>query len=50
MPTVQGSDNPMTEPIPVLNRRPPGRESFSALGVYNYRLYALAQLFANTGA
>lgn len=39
----------VTEPIPVLTRRPTWRDTFAALGAYNYRLYLIASLFANTG-
>jgi MFS family permease len=39
----------VTEPIPVLTRRPRWRDTFAPLGAYNYRLYLIASLFANTG-
>jgi len=39
----------VTEPIPVLTERPRWRDTFAALRAYNYRLYVVAQLFANTG-
>ncbi|QAY73444.1 MFS transporter [Agromyces protaetiae] len=38
-----------TEPIPVIGERQGFRDTFSALAVFNYRLYFLAQIFANTG-
>lgn len=39
----------VTEPIPVLTHRPRWRDTFAPLAAYNYRLYLIAQLFANTG-
>ncbi|MBN9606457.1 MAG: MFS transporter [Actinomycetales bacterium] len=39
----------LTEPIPVLAERPRGRDLFLALQISNYRLYAISQIFANTG-
>jgi MFS family permease len=38
----------LTEPVPVLERRPPWRDTFSSLRVPNYRLYAGAQVIATT--
>lgn len=40
---------PITEPIPVFDRRPSFRESISALTVFNYRLYIAALALASTG-
>jgi len=39
----------ITEPIPTFDRRPTFRESFAALGVFNYRLYLVAQILGSTG-
>ncbi|WP_227000776.1 MFS transporter [Protaetiibacter intestinalis] len=39
----------VTEPIPVFDRRPTLRESFAALGAYNYRLYLFSLAFGSTG-
>lgn len=41
---------PPTEPITVLDARPPWRETFAALRVRNYRLYAGGQLIAVSAA
>jgi MFS family permease len=40
--------NPATEPIPVLLERPRWRDTFAALKIFNYRLYLLSQIIANT--
>ncbi len=40
---------PVTEPIPVSGHRPSFRESFAALGVFNYRLYLGALMLGSTG-
>ncbi len=48
-PDLQAMADPITEPIPVLSGRPKLRDTFSALSAYNYRLYLISQLFANTG-
>ncbi|WP_262406215.1 MFS transporter [Protaetiibacter sp. SSC-01] len=40
---------PVTEPIPVFDRRPSFRESFAALAAYNYRLYLGALMLGSTG-
>ncbi len=42
--------HPVTEPIPVVERRPTVRESLAALGAYNYRLYLGALMLGSTGA
>jgi len=47
--TEAGPDYPVTEPIPVLSSRPGLRDMFAALRFFNYRLYLIAQFFANTG-
>ncbi|HEV7742383.1 MAG TPA: MFS transporter [Pseudolysinimonas sp.] len=39
----------VTAPIPVLDTRPRMRDTFAALQAFNYRLYVISQLFANTG-
>jgi MFS family permease len=39
----------LTAPIPVIETRPRLRDSFEALRAYNYRLYVISQVFANTG-
>ncbi|MCU1417081.1 MAG: transporter [Schumannella sp.] len=39
----------VTAPIPVLDTRPRMRDTFAALQAFNYRLYVVSQLFANTG-
>lgn len=39
----------LTAPIPVIETRPRLRDSFAALKAYNYRLYVISQVFANTG-
>lgn len=39
----------LTAPIPVIETRPRLRDSFAALRAYNYRLYVISQVFANTG-
>ena len=44
-----GDPSSVTAPIPVLENRPGWRESFTALGARNYRLYATSQLLDNTG-
>ena len=44
-----GDPSSVTAPIPVLQNRPGWRESFTALGARNYRLYATSQLLDNTG-
>jgi MFS family permease len=40
--------SPATEPIPVLLERPRWRDTFISLRIYNYRLYVISQLIANT--
>jgi MFS family permease len=40
--------SPPTEPIPVLLERPRWRDTFDSLRVFNYRLYVISQLIANT--
>lgn len=40
--------SPATEPIPVLLQRPRWRDTFESLRVFNYRLYVISQLIANT--
>ena len=44
-----GDPSSVTAPIPILENRPGWRESFTALGARNYRLYATSQLLDNTG-
>jgi hypothetical protein len=39
---------PPTEPIPVLLERPRWRDTFDSLRVFNYRLYVISQVLANT--
>ena len=39
---------PATEPIPVLLHRPRWRDTFDSLRVFNYRLYVISQIIANT--
>src|SRR5690606_27853370 len=39
----------VTAPIPVLETRPRLRDTFAALRSFNYRLYVVSQLLANTG-
>jgi MFS family permease len=46
--TSYATDATVTAPLPTLAERPKWRDTFSALKVYNYRLYVIAQLFANT--
>ncbi|MBX3087019.1 MAG: MFS transporter [Cryobacterium sp.] len=41
-------DETLTEPIPVLLRRPGFRDVFTPLRIRNYRYYAIIQLLANT--
>ncbi|MDQ1598243.1 MAG: hypothetical protein QOI70_1667, partial [Microbacteriaceae bacterium] len=40
--------SPPTEPIPVLIERPRWRDTFDSLRVFNYRLYVISQVIANT--
>jgi MFS family permease len=40
--------SPPTEPIPVLLERPRWRDTFDSLRVFNYRLYVISQIIANT--
>lgn len=40
--------SPPTEPIPVLLERPHWRDTFDSLRVFNYRLYVISQIIANT--
>lgn len=50
MPSLAPPDNhPATEPIPTFSSRPTWRESFAALGVYNYRLYLAMLALGSTG-
>lgn len=50
MSSVAGVDPAsVTAPIPVLENRPRWRDTFAALRAYNYRLYVVGQLVANTG-
>lgn len=44
----QALDESATAPIPVLLHRPRWRDTFSSLSIYNYRLYVISQLVANT--
>lgn len=46
--TSPATDASVTAPLPIFAERPSWRDTFSALRVYNYRLYVIAQLFANT--
>ena len=39
----------VTEPIPVLLRRPGWRDTLGALAAFNYRLYVVSSLLANVG-
>ena len=39
----------LTAPIPVVTGRPRWRDTAIALRSYNYRMYVIGQLFANTG-
>jgi len=48
-PDLGGVPYPVTEPIPVFDRRPSFRESFAALAAYNYRLYLGALMLGSTG-
>ena len=50
MTTETTAISPPTEPIPVLLERPKWRDTFDALRVYNYRLYVISQVIANTSA
>ncbi|MHA7987055.1 MFS transporter [Rathayibacter sp. CAU 1779] len=47
-PAPSSVDTLLTAPVPVLERRPPWRDTFSSLTVPNYRLYAGAQVVATT--
>ncbi len=40
--------SPPTEPIPILLERPRWRDTFDSLRVFNYRLYVISQIIANT--
>jgi MFS family permease len=46
--TSPATDATVTAPFPSFAERPSWRDTFAALRVYNYRLYVLAQVFANT--
>lgn len=48
MTTETPERTPATEPIPVLLERPRWRDTFDSLRVFNYRLYVLSQMIANT--
>ncbi|HEY0258851.1 MAG TPA: MFS transporter [Lacisediminihabitans sp.] len=48
MTTESTAINPATEPIPVLLERPKWRDTFDSLRVFNYRLYVISQMIANT--
>ncbi|MCU1415362.1 MAG: transporter [Microbacteriaceae bacterium] len=41
---------PPTEPVPVLLERPRWRDTFASLRIFNYRLYVVSQVIANTSA
>jgi len=45
---TSSADSLLTAPVPVIDRRPPWRETFASLRVPNYRLYAGAQVIATT--
>lgn len=49
-PDLPAAGAPITEPIPTFTRRPTFRESFAALGAFNYRLYLGALILGSTGA
>lgn len=46
--TSPATEASVTAPLPIFAARPSWRDTFSALRVFNYRLYVIAQLFANT--
>jgi MFS family permease len=46
--TSPATDASVTAPLPIFAERPSWRDTFAALRVFNYRLYVIAQLFANT--
>jgi MFS family permease len=46
--TSPATEASVTAPLPIFAARPSWRDTFSALKLYNYRLYVIAQLFANT--
>ncbi len=48
MTTETSTAIPATEPIPVLLERPRWRDTFDSLRVFNYRLYVISQVLANT--
>lgn len=48
MTTESPAISPPTEPIPVLIDRPRWRDTFDSLRVFNYRLYVISQVIANT--
>ncbi len=48
MTTESPAISPATEPIPVLLQRPRWRDTFDSLRVFNYRLYVISQIIANT--
>lgn len=45
---ASASESVLTTPVPVLERRPPWRDTFASLRVPNYRLYAGGQIVATT--
>jgi MFS family permease len=47
-PAPVSAESLLTAPVPVLEGRPPWRDTFSSLRVPNYRLYAGAQVIATT--
>ncbi|MCU1523230.1 MAG: transporter [Microbacteriaceae bacterium] len=48
MTTDSPAISPATEPTPVLLQRPRWRDTFDSLRVFNYRLYVISQIIANT--
>jgi MFS family permease len=46
--TSPTTDATVTAPFPIFAERPSWRDTFAALRVFNYRLYVIAQVFANT--
>jgi MFS family permease len=49
MSSVDVDPTTVTAPIPIIETRPRLRDTFDALRAFNYRLYVVSQLFANTG-